>query len=194
MFFATVATIIHLHRGKVQSSSGNSIIFSAQARVLVFIFVIFVMMFTIFEWRLEIEVGNRSNMSEIGLQWIYCKIKTNLVPDPGYCPESRDPARIDYSRTYFESLLLSGLGFFIFFAFGLDMSLYLHWLVIFKLIWAREMTLLKNLVLFGKDPSVVIPRSGSSAFSKLNSRLNIFRENVKTGVRDVALEIDAAKL
>eukprot|EP00026_Physarum_polycephalum_P003258 Phypoly_transcript_03268.p1 GENE.Phypoly_transcript_03268~~Phypoly_transcript_03268.p1 ORF type:complete len:618 (+),score=53.14 Phypoly_transcript_03268:122-1975(+) len=92
MFWVTVAILL-LYRNK---SSENSIFVTAQVRVLIFIFVIFAICFTIFEWRFQIEGENRKgNLAQVGLNWAYCKIKfqMKISDNMDECPGDINPAR-----------------------------------------------------------------------------------------------------
>lgn len=157
MFTATVAKIIYVRRHKITNSSvgrHQSRTFQAQVRILIFIFVVFAICFTIFEWRFQIEaINQRDNLLAVGLAWTYCKIKkAAFYPNPGVCDGDTNPARIDYAHTSFESFLLSGLGLLIFIGFGADMGIYRHWAKVGKIVLKREWGTLHDFIFTGKDP------------------------------------------
>eukprot|EP00026_Physarum_polycephalum_P002509 Phypoly_transcript_02516.p1 GENE.Phypoly_transcript_02516~~Phypoly_transcript_02516.p1 ORF type:complete len:784 (+),score=67.50 Phypoly_transcript_02516:366-2717(+) len=160
LFWITIAAIINVYRQRTASSESRVFIV-AQIRVLTFIFVIFAICFTIFEWRFQIEGRNRKfNLAQVGIRWTYCKIKVLLQyadANPLDCPSEHNPARVDYAHTAFESFLLSGIGLLISIAFGSDPGIYKHWGKIFTLISMREWGRLKLLVVTGKDPFVSSP-------------------------------------
>jgi len=137
-------------------TSESSVFITAQIRVLTFIFVIFAICFTIFEWRFQIEADNKQeqDLSSVGFDWTICKIKTYLnLKDPGICPGDVNPARVDYPHTAFESFLLSGIGVLIFIAFGSDVAIYRHWRIIGEHAKMKNWTLLKDLIIYGKVKS-----------------------------------------
>lgn len=170
LFWVTVIKLIWVRRASSVAASGKrrkSLSFRAQIRGLIFIFVVFVITFTLFQWRLQIEADNRKDdLVEVGLKWTYCKMKTFLnLPDPGYCPGDTNPARINYAHTVFESVLLSGIGMVIFIGFGADIGIYVHWHKIAKLARAREWRKAFDLVAHGRDPFKVITERKSKAAS-----------------------------
>eukprot|EP00026_Physarum_polycephalum_P008190 Phypoly_transcript_08269.p1 GENE.Phypoly_transcript_08269~~Phypoly_transcript_08269.p1 ORF type:complete len:481 (+),score=24.34 Phypoly_transcript_08269:99-1445(+) len=124
MFCRSLAVIILMRRThrKYSTPNADQKLFSVQIRCLVFIVVNFIICFTLFEWRIKIQLDNKNR--QVGLSWIYCKIATQLIKGyTGDCPGSVNPARINYPHTIFESVLLSGIGVLIFMAFGSDLNL-----------------------------------------------------------------------
>eukprot|EP00026_Physarum_polycephalum_P008078 Phypoly_transcript_08156.p1 GENE.Phypoly_transcript_08156~~Phypoly_transcript_08156.p1 ORF type:complete len:491 (+),score=48.49 Phypoly_transcript_08156:83-1474(+) len=154
MFIATVAKIIFVRRNHIAHSSvakAGSRTFQAQVRILIFIFMVFVICFTIFEWRLQI--ARSSTVAAVGLQWTYCRIRSFILnqTDPS-CLGEQNPARIDYRHTAFESFVLSGIGILIFIGFGADPNIYKHWYKLFRLAYAKEWEKMWGLIVDGKDP------------------------------------------
>jgi len=154
LFFATIGMITRIRANRVEVTSGFDIFLRTQVRVLIFIFVILAIFFTIFEWRFAVQsTTDKEHLDSVGLNWAYCKMKTALnKTDPGYCPGDHNPARVDYGHTVFESFLLSGIGMLIFIAFGSDHLIFSQWAIMFRLVFHGEWEKLRDLIISGKDP------------------------------------------
>lgn len=159
MFLATVGKIIYVRKFNIENSfvaRRGSRTFKAQVRILLFILMVFIICLTIFQWRFEIEkINSDNNFTSVGLNWVFCKMRNSInlpLEDAGYCPEKTNPARISYSRTSFESFVLSGIGILIFLGFGSDPAIYRHWMKLFKLAMKQNWQGIREFVLLGKDP------------------------------------------
>lgn len=183
-FTVTVAKIVHVRRLQVSKNPGKSPLKSrtlqAQIRVMLFIFVVIIICFTIFEWRFQIESGNsRHEYDAVGFAWVVCKIKVavNFFASTGYCPTDTPPSRINYPHTAAESFLISSIGFLMACAFATDLGIYRHWSKLFMLASSGEWFQLKEFVLWGKDPFEGSKKSKSKTTDSSNASSSVKRSD-----------------